>query len=842
MSVRQHTISRWTFDIHYSDQDSARTLQDKFSTLFNHYLSSSAEEVIDKVLSPGESVWLSQLELDLGTLPESNFEQDIIRLLPEALERALRESIAAAQSAHTTESGMLHFADEEERHYALLAYYLRSGSLPWWATQEESLQLEVMLLRLISARPSRFAAFITKIAQQEYILKRIAFHFSRYAVERIITALEEEQATFILGYITGVITLHGRQPLVQHAQSEFERAVWLFVLTYLVTDNSGQFNRKQFIRRNLERLARHFNVDYFHLLYIFRKAIDLYRQYIPSDSFVTFIQVLYEENEAAGIHATSANPVVVMSNNAYDNVIAPRLLPLNGALLTDIPLPLLWINYDTIVAKEDREEVWQQAVRLFQTFIGGQPPPAWFGSLQKSRQDTLLRHAVVLLFRKRPLLLASLWDHPSHDLQARLHIHQLFDRPVTPLEENIRRQLQRYAEQDTIQFLQQALPHTFIQHRNSFREIWMQYRQRTHAERMTFYRNVLAPVAVMHQVALHTTEDDFWTMMKDALPLLWGDQTVAALQQWQSLLEGLVGDNLERERIRLLFRRFNLMWLSGRIQINDADAYVRQLAQFIGGFDETTILKLLRAIVHYDVHHATAFMQIQHALPVLQQVTADLLKQQLIPSQPSAAAMPDNTMPAVIPRNEQQQDLHNDPPASPAPKVATTEQEGAAIQNAGLILLHPFFPTYFSRLDLLSKGKFVDETARHRAVRLLQLLVDGGTDHGEHTLLLNKVMCNLPWEVPLMPDIVITAAEKELALQLLGAAIQQWPKMHNASVEGFRASFLKREGIIWQTEEAWFQRVQQRSYDIILQTLPWSYGMTRFSWLPKPIYTEWTLT
>jgi hypothetical protein len=164
------------------------------------------------------------------------------------------------------------------------------------------------------------------------------------------------------------------------------------------------------------------------------------------------------------------------------------------------------------------------------------------------------------------------------------------------------------------------------------------------------------------------------------------------------------------------------------------------------------------------------------------------------------------------------------------------------VQNAGLILLHPFFHTYFSRLQLLEGGKFVDEAARHRAVRLLQLLVDEGTDHPEHTLLLNKVLCNMPWDEPLAPDIILTDSERELSRQLIGAAIQQWPKMHNSSVDGFKASFLKREGLLWQTEEAWFLRVQQRSYDIILQTLPWSYGMMRFSWLPKVLYTEWTIT
>ncbi|MCF6405959.1 hypothetical protein L3C95_23870 [Chitinophaga filiformis] len=843
MGKGEHIIRKWTFDVQYTDQDNARALHDKFSSLFNLHLSAAAETVIERVLSPTESVWISQLEIDLGTLPYVNFEQDIIRLLPEALEKALRERIAKADQHNDAVEG-LHFRTEADRYYAVLEHYLRTGSLPWWALPEEGGELETMLLALIEDNPGRFALFITNIAQQDYILKRIAWHFSRNVVQQIITSLEEAQATFILGYITGVITLHNRQPLVQNAQSEFERAVWLFVLTYLVTDNSGQFNRKQFIRRNLERLARHFNVDYFHLLYIFRKAIDTYRQYIPSDSFVTFIQVLYEENEAAGLHSTGGQSLVVMPHNAYENVVAPRLLPLPGGMHSDLPLPLLWINYDTIVSKEDREEVWEQAVVLFRAFITGQPLPLWFSRLQTGRQDVLLKQAVILLFRKRPLLLASMWEQPVHQLQARLEVHRLFDRPVTPLEENIRKQLQVYAEQDTIQFLQQALPHTFIQHRNSFREIWLQYQQRSHTERLAFYRSVLAPVAVLQQVALHTTEDDFWQMMRDALPLLWGNHTITALKEWQGLMESLLTDNLERERIRLLFRRFNLLWLSGKIQVNNSDDYITHLAKFIGSYDETTMHKLLKAIVSYDMGTVSSFTQIRAAVPVLQQATAAILKtsatQAVAVSEEQQALVParrKDEVPAPMQEERPYESLFGR-----KQPIAGTAEQAVATQNAGLVLLHPFFHTYFSRLELLSAGKFVNEMARHKAVRLLQLLVDDGQEQQEHALLLNKVLCNMPWEEPLIPDIEITDAEKALARSLIGAAIQQWPKMHNSSVEGFRASFLKREGLLWQTEEAWMLQVKQRSYDIILQTLPWSYGMMRFAWLPKMLYTEWTIT
>ncbi|SDH06177.1 contractile injection system tape measure protein [Chitinophaga filiformis] len=845
MGKGEHIIRKWTFDVQYTDKDNARTLQDKFSSLFNLHLSAAAETVIDRVLSPAESVWISALEIDLGTLPYTNFEQDILRLLPEALEKALRERIAKVDQQQATGEGGLHFHTEEDRYYAIVAHYLRTGSMPWWILPEEGGELETMLLTLIADNPARFASFITNIAQQDYILKRIAWHFSRNVVQQIITSLEEAQATFILGYITGVITLHNRQPLVQNAQSEFERAVWLFVLTYLVTDNSGQFNRKQFIRRNLERLARHFNVDYFHLLYIFRKAIDTYRQYIPSDSFVTFIQVLYEESEAAGLHSQGGQSLVVMPHDAYENVVAPRLLPLPGGIHTDLPLPLLWINYDTIINKEDREEVWEQAVVLFRAFITGQPLPIWFSRLQTGRQDVLLKQAVILLFRKRPLVLASMWEHPVHKLQARLEVHRLFDRPVTPLEENIRKQLQVYVEQDALQFLQQALPHTFIQHRDSFREIWLQYQQRSHTERLAFYRNVLAPVAVLQQVALHTTEDDFWHMMRDALPLLWGNHTITALKEWQGLMETLLTDNLERERIRLLFRRFNLLWLSGKIQVNNSDDYINHLARYIGSYDETTMHKLLKAIVSFDMGSVSSFTQIRAAVPVLQQATAAMLKT----STTQAVTTPEEQQ-ALVPARRQQEITE---PVVPEERpyeslfgrkqpIAGSPEQAVTVKNAGLVLLHPFFHTYFSRLELLSGGKFVNEMARHRAVRLLQLLVDGGAEQEEHALLLNKVICNMPWEEPLLPDIVLTDAEKELARSLIGAAIQQWPKMHNSSIDGFRASFLQREGRLWHTEEGWFLYVEKRSYDIILQTLPWSYGMMRFAWLPKMLYTEWTIT
>lgn len=81
--------------------------------------------------------------------------------------------------------------------------------------------------------------------------------------------------------------------------------------------------------------------------------------------------------------------------------------------------------------------------------------------------------------------------------------------------------------------------------------------------------------------------------------------------------------------------------------------------------------------------------------------------------------------------------------------------------------------------------------------------------------------------------------QKELINGMMNAVLLQWDKMKNTSVEGFRNSFLIREGYIFRTEEEWVLRVEKRAYDILLETLPWSFGMIKFSWMNKPIIVEW---
>ena len=159
--------------------------------------------------------------------------------------------------------------------------------------------------------------------------------------------------------------------------------------------------------------------------------------------------------------------------------------------------------------------------------------------------------------------------------------------------------------------------------------------------------------------------------------------------------------------------------------------------------------------------------------------------------------------------------------------------------NAGLVLLHPFLGTYFSRLNLVEKGQFISPEAQARAVHLLQYLAYNTTQNPEHLLTLNKILCNYPLHEPLPPEITLEPHEVSLSAELLKIVIQRAGALSSSTVDGFRVSFVHREGMITETEEAWTMRVEQRSYDMILQMLPWAFGMIKFGWMDKPVVVEW---
>lgn len=168
--------------------------------------------------------------------------------------------------------------------------------------------------------------------------------------------------------------------------------------------------------------------------------------------------------------------------------------------------------------------------------------------------------------------------------------------------------------------------------------------------------------------------------------------------------------------------------------------------------------------------------------------------------------------------------------------------EALTVGNAGLCLLAPWFVRLFAMLGWLDeeRKKFRNTASKVRAVFLLQYTACGEErEWREAELAFNRLLTALPGHVPLPGRLSLTEEERQTADSMVVGVKANWPQMDGTSVEGFRGSFLLREGTLEQEEERWLLTVEEKAYDILLETIPWGFRQLRLPWLKKHVQVRW---
>lgn len=181
------------------------------------------------------------------------------------------------------------------------------------------------------------------------------------------------------------------------------------------------------------------------------------------------------------------------------------------------------------------------------------------------------------------------------------------------------------------------------------------------------------------------------------------------------------------------------------------------------------------------------------------------------------------------------------PTPTEAPALVDNDTSGEVIYiaNAGLVLAGAYMQRLFTLLGLANEKAFLSPEAAERAVHLLQYLGAGITATPEPQLVLNKVLCGLPLHTPVLREFIITPQETEAIDGLLRAMIAHWKIIGNTTVAGLRESFLQREGRLSRDDDGWQLQVEPRSFDMLLDQLPWGFSLLKFPWMERPLHVEW---
>ncbi|MBL7701137.1 MAG: hypothetical protein JNM14_02710 [Ferruginibacter sp.] len=168
--------------------------------------------------------------------------------------------------------------------------------------------------------------------------------------------------------------------------------------------------------------------------------------------------------------------------------------------------------------------------------------------------------------------------------------------------------------------------------------------------------------------------------------------------------------------------------------------------------------------------------------------------------------------------------------------IAEDLREGIYIENAGAVIIAPFLPRLFERLKITDKTTIIKPD---QGALVIQYIVSGNAKAEEHELVLPKILCGIGPQLPVNTSRKITKAQQAEADEMLSAVIEHWAVIKNTSIDGLRESFLKRSGKLIQADEEWLLQAEQKSYDMLLQQLPWNISMIKLPWMERVLKTEW---
>jgi len=165
------------------------------------------------------------------------------------------------------------------------------------------------------------------------------------------------------------------------------------------------------------------------------------------------------------------------------------------------------------------------------------------------------------------------------------------------------------------------------------------------------------------------------------------------------------------------------------------------------------------------------------------------------------------------------------------------ERVGVAVDNAGIVLLHPFLPRFFGGLGMMDGDALTDAG---RGASLLHHLATGATIAPEHALVVAKVLCGVALDEPVEVDFGLTVAESDEAAALLEATVGHWEALRTTSADALRGEFLVRPGVLSVDADGdWLLRVESRTVDILLERLPWGVSTIALPWMRRLLRVEW---
>jgi len=170
----------------------------------------------------------------------------------------------------------------------------------------------------------------------------------------------------------------------------------------------------------------------------------------------------------------------------------------------------------------------------------------------------------------------------------------------------------------------------------------------------------------------------------------------------------------------------------------------------------------------------------------------------------------------------------------------TRKQEAIIFAHAGLVLLHPYIPTFLEYIEVYNKtSKNISTEYYDLAAHALHFLATGIENSYESDMQFVKWLLNFPQNIIINRNYVLSKKVKTEANNLLSSALENWIALKSKSPDTLRGLFLDRKAKLIEDENADHLHFESMAQDLLLNQLPWAYSLVKLPWKQKLIQVIW---
>ena len=259
MNQQKHVIQRQIIELKVRDQEQARQLQAQFSRLNHERIVPLIDLCCTELVEADRICRIGTLEVDIGYLDPSRLEEDFVSKLLPALRAALEEQIRHQEREAGPRAPSPRAASDLE----LLAFFARTGSLPWWADATRTQVLQEALSRLIRSAPEPLRRLAGELAREPRSLRRIAYHYDDEALSALLGLLSPSMAATLAGVPGEIATVLGGTPVAAaRSETQIRHVVWQSTLYVASLETVPSTSALQFTKEVLTRTAVELGVSY----------------------------------------------------------------------------------------------------------------------------------------------------------------------------------------------------------------------------------------------------------------------------------------------------------------------------------------------------------------------------------------------------------------------------------------------------------------------------------------------------------------------------------------------------------------------------------------------------